>query len=157
MIFDHDLFCQALIYPEGDDLLGGWFENWQVNGILFYHPQVDSISAKGLVGEYVNLHDPVFPSALRQWLEKRNFYSLAIPHEAWDAWNYIQDLPLDDSEKFSISQNLACAKPNELESLQKSLLNLRNAMEKETKKVSPKLKTKSVSKKTTKNKVKLKK
>lgn len=133
LIFDHDLFCQALIYPDGDDFLGGWFEDWQINGILYYRAQVDSLSAKGLVGEYVNLHDTVFPSALRQWLEKRGLYSITMPDQAWDAWNYIQDLPLDDQEKFHVSQNIAYADSKQLESLPQGLENLMLAMEKSNK------------------------
>lgn len=107
LVFDHDLFCEAILYPKGEDLLGGWLQGWQTTGINYYHPEVSDSNDICTVGESVNMHDPVFPSALRQWLENKGYYSFILPESGWRAWSLIQELPLHEGEKLKLGLSLA--------------------------------------------------
>jgi hypothetical protein len=147
MIFDHDLFLQAALQPAGDDLLGGWLEDWQVQGILYFHPQVDS-SNICTVGEYVSLNSPIFPTALRQWLERHNLYSILIPDAYWDLWNDILLLPLLPDEQFRLGMRLSESNGNEYQAFKKSLDKIIKELDKSQKKSKLSSVTKTVKKQT---------
>lgn len=109
LIFDHDLFCEAILYPAGEERLGGWLQDWQTAGINYYHPEVSDSNNVCTIGESVNMRDPIFPSALRQWLENRGCYSFILPESGWRAWSMIQELPLQPEEKLKLGLNLSQA------------------------------------------------
>jgi hypothetical protein len=155
MIFDHDLFLQANLLPSGDDILGGWLEDWQVKGILYFHPEIDSHNPICTTGEYVSMHDPVFPSALRQWLEKHNLYSILLPEPSWELWNTIQQLPLLPDEQFRLGMKLASINENDHSRFLKSLEKL--TLEIERSPVTPKKTSKKSDAKPKKVKVSVKK
>jgi len=127
LIFEHDLFSQAMLYPKGEEILGGWLEDWQVSGIMYLHPE-SANSKIATKGEYVPMRSHEFPSALRQWLERRGFYSFIIPESSWELWNNIELLPLTSEEKFQfgillsgLSQKDQALLKNSLESFLKRL------------------------------------
>ncbi|MDF1496545.1 MAG: hypothetical protein P1P90_00610 [Patescibacteria group bacterium] len=130
MIFNHDLFLQATLYPDGEQSLGGCLEDWQVNGIMYFHPAASTRTSLSTIGECVTMHDPAFPSALRQWLERNSLYSVVIPEESWDIWSYIEQLPLSDSEKFNLVMRLSLSEKQNLELSKKSLLKIINELDK---------------------------
>ena len=121
IIFEHDLFLQANLLPAGEDVLGGWLEDWQVQGILYFHPEVDQSNSISTTGEYISLHDPVFPTALRQWLERHNLYSILLPEESWEIWNLILQLPLLPDEQFRLGMRLSLQQSQDQKQLIKSL------------------------------------
>ncbi|MBD3281124.1 hypothetical protein GF391_00050 [Candidatus Uhrbacteria bacterium] len=111
VVFDHDLFKRAVLYPEGEELIGNWLADWQVRGLLYSHPEIDDKSKLNTISEHVSIHSPVFPCALRQWLEMRGYYSILLPEASWEMWNKIQELPLLPNERFCLALRLSAADP----------------------------------------------
>ncbi len=138
MIFEHDLFLQANLHPNGEEILGGWLEDWQVQGILYFYPEANSTTSISTVGEYISLHDPVFPSALRQWLERHGIFSILLNEDCLKTWYGILSLPLLPKEQFTLGQKLSVCKKEELEKFDKSLDKIIAEMEKSQKVTKPK-------------------
>ena len=142
MIFDHDLFLQADLLPKGEELLGGWLEEWQVQGILHLHPETGSNPSIAVMGEYIPMHNPVFPSALRQWLERHDLYSIILPEEYLDVWNNILQLSLEQNEIYEIGLHLSLCAGTDFDKFKKSLQKIITELEKSHKPAKSPKKTK---------------
>jgi len=143
MLFDHDLFLQANLLPLGEEALGGWLEEWQVQGILYLHPETGSKQSVAAKGEYIAMHNSAFPSALRQWLEHHDLFSILLPEECLDSWNNILQLPLEQHELFQLGARLSLCRGADLAQFKKSLAKIIAAMEKSQKPAKSLKKTKS--------------
>jgi len=124
-------FAHAILTDEGEKTIGDILASWQTEGVPF-HRQLQGVQYQ----DRISVRDPSFFDAVVQWAKAMRLSLVSVPSDAFECWQLMTQLPLENIQCYSMLLALRALPHEELNEWKKALAEASEAVQIERKKTS---------------------